>query len=223
MHIHQLRDLADLAIAERPDGAIKALYEARDQKVVKAIGITCHANPAALMTALERHDFDATQMALNAGLARMAEGGPAGMTATPMPTGSFESLALPVAVRKKLGIIAMKVFGQDQLVGTAPIEKLLRYALSLPVSLTSLGMPRLECIEQNAALATAVHADVRGRAPRAVRRNLRTRRSRSAPSSAGTRTPSRAAAGTRAGVGGGWLRYRPPGPRILENRGHGPA
>ena len=153
VHIHQLRDLDDLAVAERPDGAIRALYEAREQKVVKAVGITCHANPAALRTALERHDFDATQMALNAGLARMAEGGPSGMTATPMPTGSFESLALPVAVRKKLGIIAMKVFGQDQLVGTAPIEKLLRYALSLPVSLTSLGMPKLEFIERNVELA----------------------------------------------------------------------
>ena len=39
------------------------------------------------------------------------------MKATPMPTGGFEELALPVAVRKGLGIIAMKVFGQDQLIG----------------------------------------------------------------------------------------------------------
>jgi uncharacterized protein len=152
VHIHALKDLDDLAVAERPDGAIKALYEARDQKVVKAVGITCHANPVALKTALERHDFDATQMALNAGLARMAEG-PGGMKATPMPSGSFESLALPVAVRKNLGIIAMKVFGQDQLVGAAPIEALLRYTWSLPVSLTSLGMPKLAFIERNVALA----------------------------------------------------------------------
>ena len=43
-----------------------------------------------------------------------------------------------MAVRKGMGVIAMKVFGQDQLVGAAPIEKLLAYALSLPVSLASL-------------------------------------------------------------------------------------
>jgi predicted aldo/keto reductase-like oxidoreductase len=152
LHIHALKDVNDLSAIEKPDGVLKVLYEARDQKVAKAIGITCHADPAALNLALERHDFDATQMALNAALARMAEG-PGGMKATRMPTGSFESLALPVAVRKRLGIIAMKVFGQEQIIGTAPIEKLLRYSLSLPVSLTSLGMPKPEFIEANVAIA----------------------------------------------------------------------
>lgn len=152
VHIHALKDLDDLAAAERPDGVIRALYRARDEKMVKAIGITSHASPPALRAALERHDFDATQMALNAGLARMADL-PGGMKATPMPEGSFEALALPVAVRKNLGIIAMKVFGQDQLVDAAPVEMLLRYALSLPVSLTSLGMPKPEFIERNVAVA----------------------------------------------------------------------
>ena len=152
IHIHALSNLDDLAAAERPDGVLKALYEARDQKITRAIGVTCHAHPVALKTALERHDFDATQMALNAALARMADA-PGGMKATPMGGESFESLALPVAVKKNLGIIAMKVFGQDQIVRAAPIEKLLRYSLSLPVSLTSLGMPKLEFLEQNVALA----------------------------------------------------------------------
>jgi predicted aldo/keto reductase-like oxidoreductase len=152
LHIHALRDEDDLAAIEAPDGVLKALYEARDQKIARAIGITCHAAPSALKTALERHDFDATQMALNAAMARMAEG-QGGMKATPMPRGGFEELALPVAVRKKMGVIAMKVFGQDQITDAAPIEKLLRYALSLPVSLASCGMPKVEYIERNIALA----------------------------------------------------------------------
>src|SRR4051794_1772406 len=122
LHIHALRDEDDLAAIEAPDGVLKALYEARDQKIARAIGITCHAAPAALKAALERHDFDCTQMALNAALAQMAEGA-GGMKATRMPTGGFEELALPVAVRKKMGVIAMKVFGQDQLAGAAPVEK----------------------------------------------------------------------------------------------------
>src|SRR5205085_3443080 len=100
LHIHALRDEDDLAAIEAPGGVLKALYEARDQKVARAIGITCHADPSALKTALERHDFDCTQMALNAALARMAEG-KGGMKATPMHQGSFEELALPVAVRKR--------------------------------------------------------------------------------------------------------------------------
>jgi uncharacterized protein len=152
LHIHALSGPEDLAAIEAPDGVLKALYEARDQKVARAIGITCHAAPAALKTALERHDFDCTQMALNAARARMAEGG-GGMKATLTPEGGFEELALPVAVRKGMGVIAMKVFGQDQIVGAAPIDKLLAYALSLPVSLASLGMPKPEFIEGNIQLA----------------------------------------------------------------------
>ena len=133
---------------------LEALYEAREQKTTRAIGITCHADPVALRTALERHDFDCTQMALNAGLARMADA-PGGMKATPMGAGSFERLALPVATRKHMGVIAMKVFGQEQLIGAASVEKLLTYALSLPVSLASVGMPQIEHIERNAVLARA--------------------------------------------------------------------
>jgi len=91
-------------------------------------------------------------MALNAALARMADT-TNGMKATRAGADGFEALALPVARRKKMGIIAMKVFGQEQLLGTAPLEKLLAYALSLPVSLASVGMPRLEHIAANAEFA----------------------------------------------------------------------
>lgn len=152
LHIHDLKSPEDLAAIEAPDGVLKVLYEARDQKVARAIGITCHASPATLKLALERHDFDATQMGLNAALARMADA-PGGMKATPMSEGGFEELALPVAVRKKMGIIAMKVFGQEQLLGAAPTEKLLTYSLSLPVSLASCGMPKLDFIDKNVAVA----------------------------------------------------------------------
>jgi hypothetical protein len=63
--------------------------------------------------------------------------------------GTFEELVLPVAVRNRMGVIAMKFFGQDHLVDAAPAEKLLAYALSLPVSLASCGMPKAEFIERN--------------------------------------------------------------------------
>ncbi|WP_165070138.1 aldo/keto reductase [Paludisphaera rhizosphaerae] len=154
-HLHALSGPEDLAKIEAPDGALKALYKARDEKIIRAAGISCHAAPESLKLALERHDFNATQMALNAALARMAEA-KGGMKATPMPPpGSFEELALPVAVKKGLGIIAMKVFAQEQILGAAPVEKLLAYSLSLPVSLASVGMPKLEFIDRNLELARA--------------------------------------------------------------------
>ena len=76
------------------------------------------------------------------------------MKTAPAGPNSFEKLALPVANKKRMGVIAMKVSGQERL-GSAPFEKLLAYALSLPVSLASVGMPHLEHIEQNVALAKA--------------------------------------------------------------------
>lgn len=73
LHIHDLKGAKDVVAIEARGGVLEALYEARDQKVVRAIGITSHANPAGLRDLLERHDFDCTQMALNAGMARMAD------------------------------------------------------------------------------------------------------------------------------------------------------
>lgn len=154
LHIHVLKNAQDLSAIEAKGGVLEALYEAREQKIARAIGITCHADPAALREALEHNDFDCTQMALNAGLASMADL-PGGMKTAPAGPNSFERQALPVANRKNMGVIAMKVFGQEQLVGAASVDKLLTYALSLPVSLASVGMPQLAHIDHNAALAKA--------------------------------------------------------------------
>ncbi len=151
LHIHGLGGADDLAAIEAPDGALKALYWARDQKMTRFAGITGHADPHTLAAALERHDFDCTQMALNAGLTRMEFG--VKTTAIPMPQGNFETVALPVAKRKNLGVIAMKVFGQEWLSGKAPVEKLIYYSMSLPVSAAVIGMPKREYLERNAALA----------------------------------------------------------------------
>jgi predicted aldo/keto reductase-like oxidoreductase len=149
LHIHALKNAQDLAAIEARGGVLEALYEAREKKLTRAIGITCHADPSALRSALERHDFDCTQMALNAGLASITDK----MRIAPAGANSFESLALPVAKSKDMGVIGMKIFGQEQLLGAAPVDKLLAYTLSLPVGLASVGMPRIEHIEHNAALA----------------------------------------------------------------------
>ncbi len=152
LHIHALESLDDLAAIEAKDGVLKVVQQAREEKIARFIGITGHANPAAMQAALERHDFDCVQMALNLARARMLfdDKGP---HPVPMQDASYEALALPVAVKKKMGIIAMKVFGQDQLLTAAPPEKLLYYALSLPVSLATVGMPKPELVDRNAALA----------------------------------------------------------------------
>jgi len=149
LHIHGLGDEKDLAAAE--EGVLKVLYRMRDQKVTRFIGITCHAYPAVLRTALERHDFDATQMALNAARIGAARLRPREEALDPLARG-FENVALPVALRKKMGVIAMKVFAQDKLASKAPAGKLVQYSLSLPVTAIVIGMPKLEHIDENIRL-----------------------------------------------------------------------
>lgn len=152
LHIHSLTSEADLAAIEAPDGVLNVVRKMRDQKVARFIGVTCHTDPAVLKTALERHDFDCTQMALNAAKAGMARG-ISGYGET--HSQSFESLALPVAVKKNMGITAMKIFAQEQLNGKASVEKLISYSLSLPVASCVLGMPQPEHIVENIAVAKA--------------------------------------------------------------------
>ena len=104
--------------------------------------------------ALERHDFDCCQIALNAAMADMIG------TTRPVTAGdqSFEALALPVvAQRKNMGIIAMKVFARDALSGQpeATARNLLYYALSLPVASAVVGLPTVEHLEENIRLVKA--------------------------------------------------------------------
>jgi len=149
VHVHALNNEEDLAAIEAKDGVLNMLYKMRDQKVVHNVGISCHTDPKVLKTALERHDFNVTQFALNAARVGQAanDGNPA--------TDSFEALALPVALKKKMGVTAMKIFAQEKLNGKTSVDNLIRYSLSQPVGAVVLGMPKVEFLEQNVAIAKA--------------------------------------------------------------------
>jgi len=140
VHIHALGQAEDLAKVEAPDGALKAALEAREQKMARFIGMTSHTNGEVIAQAIERHDLDCVQMALNASR-----------------NGRFEERALPAAKQKNLGIIAMKVTGQEFLLGSgsgkSDISSLLRYSMSLPVTTAVVGMPRLDMVEHNVEVA----------------------------------------------------------------------
>ena len=114
LHLHSLGDEADLAKIEAPDGAIKALYELREQKVTRFIGMTSHTDGAVMAKAIERNDLDCVQMAMN-----------------PARAARFEELALPAANKKNLGVILMKVTGQDKLHGGRRGRRRLAPALRL--------------------------------------------------------------------------------------------
>jgi len=154
IHIHGLKSMEDLSAIEAKGGVLDQLQKIKAEKLTRFIGITCHADPEALKTALERHDFDVTQMALNAGQASM-KSGKGGMTPNLEMKGSFQHLALPVATRKKMGVIAMKVMAQDAFVGQATADKLIQYSLTLPITAVVIGMPKVEKIDETVKLARA--------------------------------------------------------------------
>jgi predicted aldo/keto reductase-like oxidoreductase len=158
IHVHALHDADDLAKVEAKNGVLNALYKLRDEKVTRFVGMTSHYNPAVLRTAIERHDLDCVQMALNAALQGMTSGSHR-MVLNPAMHGSFQQIALPAARRKNLGILAMKVMGQEELLGTgagkSDAAKLLQYTLSLPVGAAVVGMPTHEIIRRNATWARA--------------------------------------------------------------------
>jgi len=102
--------------------------------------MTSHSDGTVMAQAIERHDLDCVQMALNASR-----------------NWRFEELALPAANKKNLGVIAMKITGQEFLLGQgtgkADINALLRYSMSLQVATAVVGMPHLEMLEHNVEIA----------------------------------------------------------------------
>jgi hypothetical protein len=153
VHVHGLAGEDDLVQVEAKNGVMNALYKLREQKVTRFIGITSHTNPMVLKTAIEHNDIDCVQMALNAGLQGIPLGPHDGLNTSKAM--SFQDIALPAARKKNLGILAMKVMGQEGLLGPGPDKSdaghLLRYTLSLPIAAAVVGMPTLQMLQQNVA------------------------------------------------------------------------
>ncbi len=97
---HGLDDLKELDMAFGPDGALEAMLEARDEGIVKYIGITSH-RPLAHMEALKRFDLDTVLFPLNFVLRRHH-----------VPENDYEPL-LKLAKQKDVGTIVMKAFAKQ--------------------------------------------------------------------------------------------------------------
>jgi uncharacterized protein len=126
-----------------PGGAMEALLKARDEKMVRFLGITGHFDPDVLARALARFDFDTVLMAVN----------PADRHRL-----SFIDSLLPLANRKNIGVIAMKVPARGRLFrpgGVTSMKDAMRYVLTQPVSTVIVGCDTVAQLEENVALARA--------------------------------------------------------------------
>jgi hypothetical protein len=161
--------LHDVGIQEDIDqifgkgGAIEALVQARDQKMVGHLGVTGRFRPEALMECIHRFPFDTVLMGVNAADKYYY---------------SFEKDLLPLAVEKQMGIIGMKVMARGRILSSwtpPPVEQQKRswegqgaiattpgtltkretfyYNLSLPISTAIIGCDSVEQVEECVELA----------------------------------------------------------------------
>jgi uncharacterized protein len=130
-----------------PGGALEAVLRARQQGKLRYIGFTGHKSPEIHKHMLEVADrdnfrFDTLQMPLNVMDAHYH---------------SFEQVVLPIALQKQMGILGMKPMGDPFILESKTVSALecLRYAMSLPVSVTITGIDSMEILAQALALVSS--------------------------------------------------------------------
>jgi hypothetical protein len=154
--LHNMQTLEDVEKVCAKGGALEAFLKAREQGLVRYLGITGHADPDVLMEGIRRFPFDTVLMAFNA--------------ADPQHL-SFRKL-LALAVEKEMGIIGMKVPARSRLLttfqpppldqqtaplklvpGTLSMQEAMRYVLSFPFSTVIIGCDTLAQLQENVAIA----------------------------------------------------------------------
>jgi len=96
---HGLDDLKELKVAFSPEGALQAMLEAKEEGIIKYIGITSH-RPPTIIEALKRFDLDTVLFPLNFVLRRHR-----------CPENDYEPI-LKIAKERDIGTIVMKAFAK---------------------------------------------------------------------------------------------------------------
>lgn len=126
-------------------GAIKALEEAMQQKVVRFAGITGHHDPKVIAQGLRRYPFHTTLIPVNAADKHH-----------PHP---FLPVVLPIAQQQNVAVIAMKVPAYGRLFkpgGLSGMQQALGYSLSQPgVQCCVIAAETLAQLEENVKVARA--------------------------------------------------------------------
>jgi len=130
--VHHVSTAQDVQRLTAPDGALRAFWKAKEQGIVKRVGISGHHDPAILKQMLEAYPFDMVLMPLN--------------PAEWHHPRSFSKQLLPIAVKLGIGIAVMKVpaLGKLMQAGRLNPAEALRYALSHPIHTAVVGVDNLQ-------------------------------------------------------------------------------
>ena len=135
--MHDMRTEEDIEDVTSPRGALKAFVEAKENGLVRFIGVTGHENPSILRRCIELADFDTVLMPVN--------------PAEPQYLNFIEDL-MPFALQKDMGVIAMKVYIRgmaSRIPGIHTMEPFYRFALSHPVTTAIIGCDTTAHLEEN--------------------------------------------------------------------------
>jgi aryl-alcohol dehydrogenase-like predicted oxidoreductase len=132
--MHSIDLMEDVDKLLGPDGGYKAFLKLKKEGIVKNIGFSFHKWNDASRKCFENFDVDAVLCPINASKSNGNEEG-----------------FLPLAIKRDIGVIAIKLMGQNVLIGNVSGDDLLRYGLSLPISVANVGMdgfaPLESCVE----------------------------------------------------------------------------
>ena len=160
--LHDIGLQGDVDAIFAKGGAMEALQQMQEQKVVRFLGVTGHYRPEPLVDAVNRHNFDCILMSLSAADSHIH---------------SFQEKLLPLVVEKQMGIIGMKVPARGRLLsswtpppvdqqrhswegsaiatrpGVMTMKDAMHFALTHPVSTVIVGCDNLAQLEENVQIA----------------------------------------------------------------------
>ena len=116
-------------------GGYNAFLKLKKEGVVKNIGFSFHKWNDASQKAFDKFDIDAVLCPVNASR-----------------NSGCEDNLIPLALKRDVGIIAIKILGQNALIGNVTGDDLVRYTLSLPISIANVGMDGFAPLESCVAV-----------------------------------------------------------------------
>ena len=140
--LHDLRSLDDLDQIFAGNGAIHAVEEAKQQGLIRFVGITGHYDPTVLVEGLRRYPFDTVMCALNV----------ADRHRYP-----FLDSVVAEAAARQVGVIAMKALAHGTLPHIIPsmtVAEAVQYVLSLPISTVIIGCQTATEVDENVRIAS---------------------------------------------------------------------
>lgn len=139
--VHDVRTEDEVSEILGPHGALEAFVQARQEGLVRFIGVTGHHDPSVIRRCIEQFDFDTVLIPVN--------------PAEPEYK-SFVDEIIPLANEKRMGVVGMKVYFRglaESMPGFASMEPFYRFALSQPITTVVIGCDNVEQLEGNVKFA----------------------------------------------------------------------